>query len=89
MISSIEKNLCGPDFRLRRHAIASTQGLHLLKSADTVYGALITGEHEFYIIPTGKPERLDGHASFANLWLLKDGQWKLARVFSYDHGPAK
>lgn len=89
MLSSIQKNLCGPDFRLRREAVASTVKLHLLKSADTVYGALITGEHQFYVIPAGKNERLDGRAFFANLWLLNDKQWKLSRVFSYDHGPAK
>ncbi|WP_276090495.1 nuclear transport factor 2 family protein [Pedobacter sp. JY14-1] len=89
MLASIEKNLCGPDYRLRRVPLDSTVKIHLLKSADTVYGALITGEHVFYLKPSGKPERLDGHALFANLWLLKEGKWKMSRVLSYDHGPAK
>lgn len=89
MIESIRKNLCGEDFRLRREALIPTVKLHLLKSADTTYGVLITGEHQFYLIPSGKNERLDGHASFANLWLLTGNQWKLSRVFSYDHSPAK
>lgn len=88
MLKSI-KNLCNGDFRLRRKAIDSTVKLHLLRANDTVYGALFTGEHVFYLTPKGKPERLDGHAPFANLWLLRNNQWKLSRVFSYDHGPAK
>ncbi|EDM35393.1 hypothetical protein PBAL39_13025 [Pedobacter sp. BAL39] len=83
------KGLCGADFRLRRVGLDSTIRIHLLKAKDTIYGAVISGTHQFYLTPTGKPERLDGQALFDNLWLLKGGQWKLARVFSYDHGPAK
>jgi len=30
----------------------------------------------------------DGLAKFFHVWLLKDGTWKMARVISYDHGPA-
>ena len=53
-----------------------------------VYGAILSGEHVFYVRQKGKPEVLDGRAKFTHLWLLKDGVWKMSRVLSYDHGPA-
>lgn len=89
MLASIKNNLCSSAFRLRREAISETIQIHLLRARDTVYGALITGEHVFYVKEENKNERLDGHALFANLWLLKNGKWLMSRVLSYDHGPAK
>jgi len=52
-----------------------------------LYGVLMTGRHVFYVSQNGQQERADGIAPFADLWLLRDGQWKMARVFSYDHQP--
>jgi hypothetical protein len=43
----------------------------------------------FYIKEAGRDEFLDGHAKFTHVWLLKDGAWKMSRVLSYSHGPAK
>lgn len=67
----------------------ATIEVHLLKNHNEVYGAIITGTHQFYITLGDKPQQLDGEAPFANLWLLKEGKWKLSRVFSYNHHPAK
>jgi hypothetical protein len=52
------------------------------------YGAILTGEHVFYILEKGKSERLDGLAKFTHVWRFKDNEWKMHRVLSYDHGPA-
>lgn len=46
-------------------------------------GAIISGQHYF----TKDGQRLDV-ARFNHLWVLKDSQWKMSRVFSYDHRPA-
>jgi hypothetical protein len=86
---SIKKNLCSnSDFRIRRQAIEGSLQVFPLKNAGQVYGAILSGEHVFYILEKGKPARLDGRARFTHLWLLKSGDWKMARILSYDHGPA-
>ena len=53
-----------------------------------IYGAIITGEHVFYVTANAKPEYLDGQANFSQLWLLKNDVWKMARILSYNHHPA-
>jgi uncharacterized protein DUF4440 len=89
LVASLRDNLCSnPAYHLRREAVAGTVQVFPLKKGDAVYGALLAGEHVFYVTDKGKPEFLDGHARFADLWLLKDGAWKMARILSYDHGPA-
>lgn len=73
---------------LRREAIEKTIKVFPMKDNGTVYGAIINGEHLFY--PNdGKSENPEGQAKFSHLWLLKDGEWKMHRVFSYDHGPTE
>ena len=52
-------------------------------------GAIEAGEHLFYERRGEGPEKLVGRARFANLWRLTPDGWRLARVFSYAHGPAK
>ena len=37
----------------------------------------------FTLTQAGQKEKLDGIGRFANLWQLKDGEWKMSRVFSY------
>ena len=55
------------------------------------YGAIETGDHIFFERKgVNGTEKLAGKAKFANLWVLEaDGKWRLSRVFSYAHGPAK
>jgi hypothetical protein len=86
--AALAKNLCGGPSKLRREAVPASERWSLLRSGDTVYGAIVAGEHVFYVRPPDTPEFLDGRARFTSLWLLKDGTWKMARLLSYDHGPA-
>jgi len=55
-------------------------------------GSVLTDDVEFYHDKggpsIGKKEFLDGLARFAQLWIVKDGQWKMSRILSYDHGEA-
>lgn len=45
------------------------------------YGAIQTGRHMF--VTAGQEEV--GIAKFVHLWRHSDGQWRLARVLSFDH----
>ena len=74
--------------RIRREAVKDTVQIFPMKNGDSIYGAVISGQHYFYLHENGKSERLDGLARFTHLWLLKDGVWKMSRVLSFDHGPA-
>jgi hypothetical protein len=89
LMAVIRKNLCGNnDFRLRRAAVKGTVNVFVMHSSNKVYGAIISGQHVFYVNEKGKKEFLDGLARFTQLWILKDGQWKMSRILSYDHGDA-
>ena len=84
--TALATKLCGGASKLRREIVAGTIRWSILRNGDVVYGAIVAGEHVFYVREPGKAEFLDGRARFATLWLLKDGAWKMARLLSYDHG---
>ena len=52
------------------------------------FGAMATGEHYFYERQGEGLEKRVGKASFAVVWKLQDGVWKLHRVLSYSDAPA-
>ena len=74
--------------RLRREAVKGIFNVFPLRSATGIYGAIISGEHVFYVSENGGNERLDGLSKFTHVWILADSTWKMSRVLSYDHGPA-
>lgn len=85
----LRKGLCGnPDSHLRREAIPESVKVFPLEKNGVIYGAVISGEHYFYVNDKGKPEYRDGVAKFFHIWLLKDGTWKMARAVSYEHRDA-
>lgn len=90
LVESVRKNLCSnPDFRIRREEVPGTVRVFPLAKDGVVYGAIASGEHTFDIVEKGRAPVRDGLARFATLWILKDGAWRMSRVLSYDHGPAK
>ena len=88
-VEALKTGLCGkPNFRLRREAIPETVKVYPLRNNGVTYGAVLSGEHYFFINDSGKPEYRDGVARFFHVWLLKEGLWKMARAVSYDHRDA-
>jgi hypothetical protein len=88
-VAVLKNGLCGnPNSHLRREAIPETVKVFPLENNGAIYGAVLSGEHYFYVNDKGKPEYRDGMATFFHVWLRKEGKWKMARVVSYDHHPA-
>lgn len=86
LIESLDKNICGnADSRLRREAVAGTVKVYPMQNGNEIYGAIITGEHLFFITEKSKPEYQTGVANFTQLWQLKNGVWKMTRILSYNH----
>ncbi|HEV8590757.1 MAG TPA: nuclear transport factor 2 family protein, partial [Pyrinomonadaceae bacterium] len=73
---------------VRREAVTDSVRVFPLKSSNVIYGAIILGQHYFYTQEKGHNERRDGLARFTQLWVPKDGIWKMSRILSFDHGPA-
>lgn len=71
----------GEDYRARRELIPGSLKVYPLNN----YGAIEVGEHRFYQLLPGKPEKLVEVALFTHVWKKESGGWKLARVLSYDH----
>ncbi|WP_276485878.1 DUF3471 domain-containing protein [Paraflavitalea pollutisoli] len=87
---SLKKNLCSnPDWHLRRVAVPGTVQFFPLANNGELYGAILQGEHYFYVTEKGKPEFRDGRAHFNHLWLKENGRWVMVRILSYNHHAAE
>ncbi|WP_053002483.1 nuclear transport factor 2 family protein [Kordia jejudonensis] len=85
LISLVKNGLCkDPNMKLRREAVKGSVNVYPLNN----YGAIITGEHLFYLTENGNPERLVEAAKFTHVWKNENGKWCMSRVLSYDHKQA-
>lgn len=85
LAESVKINICGnPQLKVRREAIPETLKVYPMDN----YGAIITGEHNFYQTISGT-EKLTGTAKFTHLCEFKDNRWRISRVLSYDHREIK
>ena len=93
-LASLEKGtkngLCktGDNILVRKEVAGSVEIFPLYKNSNELYGAIISGEHLFFLKEQSLTEP-DGQAKFNHLWLLQDGDWKMHRILSYDHRPAE
>jgi hypothetical protein len=79
-VDSIRNNICG---KTQRELVPGALEVYRLDH----YGAVEIGRHRF--LHPGHEEIGIGEAKFITLWQFKDGEWKVARVISYDHESAK
>lgn len=86
LAESVAKNICvnPQQLKVRREAIPETLKVYPMDN----YGAIITGEHNFYQTVNGV-EKLTGTAKFTHLCQFKEGRWRISRVLSYDHREIK
>lgn len=83
-LDSMQKGICELDYKARRELVGELEVFPLFNNGE-LYGMITRGKHRFHAKYPGKPEYPSGEALFNMLWLLKDGEWKLARTQSFDH----
>ncbi len=84
-IQGFRNNVCGLDYRVRRVLQEGSLEVYPLRRQGVVYGAVQTGIHRFYALRQDEPERFTSRARFTHVWVLEEGEWKLARGLSFDH----
>ncbi|WP_271765118.1 serine hydrolase [Aquimarina algiphila] len=72
-----------------RKVVKESLQVFRLKNNGETYGAIQKGVHLFYIKEPNKRMYLTNIAKFTSVWNIKNGQWKLSRVLSYDHKEPK
>lgn len=70
-----------------RKLVAGSLVVFPLYNNGTLYGAIQSGEHNFYLREEGKEDRWTSVARFTSIWVLENEVWKFADCLSYDHGP--
>jgi Domain of unknown function (DUF4440) len=79
-LESIKNNICN---KTQRVIVPGTLEAHRLQG----FGAMELVTHRF--THPGQPEIGLGEAKSIMLWRYQNGAWKMTRVISYDHAPAK
>ena len=81
LVEQLRNNFCGEGkTKLRRELVNGSMKVYPINK----YGAVQLGEHRFYITENGK-EALSGVAKFIHVWKYERGEWRISRVFSYNH----
>ena len=80
LVQELRNNFCGEGkTKLRRELVKGS-----MSDPINNYGAVQLGDHRFYVTENGK-ETESGEAKFIHVWKYENGQWRISRVFSYDH----
>jgi len=81
LVDELRNNFCGEGkTKLRRELVKGSMQVYPISN----YGAVQLGDHRFYVTENGK-EVLSGVAKFIHVWKYENGEWRISRVFSYDH----
>lgn len=80
------KGLGNLSYKARRELIPGTTQIFPLSDNGKIYAAILMAEHRFYAREANeKPEYLTSTAKYTTLWILSEGEWKMSRIYSYDH----
>ncbi|MCA6075069.1 DUF4440 domain-containing protein [Fulvivirga sedimenti] len=71
--------------RTYRKLVNSSMEVFPLYEGEILYGAIQSGDQEFYDRENDTPTKLRTTAKFIHLWIIEPKDWKLRRVFSFDH----
>lgn len=85
-IKAVKNNICIAPGNNKRNLVHNSLEVHQLKNNGVLYGAIQKGKHTFQQKINGDL-KTQGIADFTHLWILKNNEWKLKRVLSYNHKP--
>jgi hypothetical protein len=86
-LSKVNAGMDNSKNRGRRVIVPNTLRVFPMRNGPDIYGALVMGDHDFFSTESGEIKTRVLRSSFTHLMLLKDGVWKVARIFSYNHQP--
>ncbi|WP_105010762.1 nuclear transport factor 2 family protein [Salinibacter sp. 10B] len=85
-MAAIEQNICSsPERKPIRRLVGGSMEVFPLYRDGTLYGALQSGQHEFYIQEPEKQPYKTSIAQFTHVWIRDGEEWRLTEVLSYDH----
>ncbi len=73
-------------YKARRELVEGSTKVFPMYNNGELYAAILSAEHRFYAKePNEKPEYLTSSAKYTTLWVLVDDEWKMSRIYSFDH----
>jgi len=82
-----KQNICSnPAQKPIRKVIENSLEVFPLYNNGELYGAIQTGEHQFFIREKNKEDVLGGQAKFTTVWTKQNSDWVMSDILSYDHG---
>lgn len=89
-LNAVRNNICSnPDMKPIRKLVDKSLQVFPLYENGNLYGAIQKGVHDFYIKEPNKELYKTSSAKFTHVWKLKNNNWMLKRVLSYDHQSPK
>lgn len=85
----IKFNCVDPTKKVIRKVQPNSLEVFSLEDKGKIYGAVQSGNLEFFSHEQGKPEVLTGTAKFTQVWLLENGKWLLKEIISFDQQVVK
>lgn len=80
------KSLGNLSYKARRELVEGSTEVFPMHKNGELYAALLKGIHKFYAKEQNdKPEYLTSSAKYTVLWVLQGNEWKMSRIYSYDH----
>ena len=85
-LEAVKRNVCSNlNEKPIRTLLRGSSKVYALENNGVLYGAIQQGKHQFHT--KGTDPAVAGYtvAKFTNVWLLRNGKWKLKTALSFDH----
>jgi hypothetical protein len=86
-LSKVNEGMDDTKNRGRCVFVSNSLRIFPIRDEPEIYGAVVMGEYDFFSTESGKLKTRVLRSSFTQLMRLKDGVWKVACIYSYNHQP--